>query len=290
MAGPMVTVITVTHNSAAVIARCLDSIPGDVAVCVVDNASTDQTVKEVRRVRPNATVIENAHNAGFGSANNQGARTAERNAILFLNPDAALQPDTIEEFIGAAIRYPDAALFGPQILNQAGATETSYDADLFSRAGMPDHEGHVPGGDTSVGFLSGAALFIPDRNRDGGQHFDPHIFLFFEDDDLCLRLRQSGQSLIYVPSAKVTHISGTASPPTTRIRWRKSVHMAWSRLYLEDKYKGAGAAAKLALPQLAQSAVKGVGYALILNRQKSLRDLAKAWGTLNWLAGVRRMP
>jgi hypothetical protein len=74
------------------------------------------------------------------------------------------------------------------------------------------------------------------------------------------------------------------------MRWRKSVHMAWSRLYLEDKYQGAAAAAKLALPQLAKSAVKGLGYALILNRRKALRDLAKAWGTLNWLAGVRRMP
>lgn len=286
-AAGRVTVVTVTYDSAAVIGQCLGSIPKGVPVIVVDNASGDGTRAQVHAARADAHLIENTHNAGFGRGCNQGAAAAATEFVFFLNPDAALDQETIAALVACADRNPCAALFGPRILGLDDRPETSWDAPLFERARMPPHDNTVPEGDACVGFLSGAALLWRAESGAGPGPFDPFIFLFYDDDDLCLRLRRAGRALIYVAAATVRHFPGRGSPDTARIQWRRSVHMAWSRLYLEEKYQGG--AALLAARSALRFGLKCAGYALSGERTKTRRDAARFWGTVQWLAGVRRM-
>src|ERR1041385_8846717 len=86
-----VAIVVVTYNSALQIGSCLDSLQSveDVEIVVVDNASSDSTLKEVERRR--VRFIANPTNAGFAAAMNQGVRATAAPLILLLNPDACLQ-------------------------------------------------------------------------------------------------------------------------------------------------------------------------------------------------------
>ncbi len=281
-----VSVVTVTHDSERVIERCLGSVAAAGEVIVVDNASADATRERVRKTAPAALLIENPANVGFGNACNQGFERAGAEFVLFLNPDAALREGAAEALIAAADRYPEAALLAPRVVAPDGWVERTHDAALFAREEMPKGPPAEPEGDVCAGFLSGAAMLL----RKGALEtapFDAKLFLYFEDDDLCLRLREQGHALVQVFDAVAEHAAGQSTPPRAGIVWRKFWHLAWSRLYIEAKYRGTGRARGTALGHLIRFAAKCLGNVLVLNRRKAWRDAARFAGTLSWLVGVR---
>ena len=285
-AAARVDAVIVTHNSAHVVEACLASLDGVTRIVVVDNASHDDTRSRVAASRPDAVLIANDSNRGFGVANNQGlAEAGDAEFVLFINPDAALQPGALSELIAAAKRYPEAAIVAPRIHGPGGATETSYDAGLFERAAMPDHSGLAPEGDLCAGFLSGAVFMARNAALGHGPLFDPNIFLFFEDDDLCLRLRAAGHSLVLAAAAIAEHNAGRSVSASTGLAWRRHWHMAWSRLYIEAKHRGRLAARSTAAANLFRFAAKCVGYAAVLNGVKARRDAARFAGTWAWMLG-----
>ena len=115
--GRDVTVITVTFNSAAVIATLLATVPDHVRVILVDNDSNDDTVAIARRW-PNVTVLALTSNSGFGAACNAGAALCDANYVFFVNPDAWLGPGCIETLAAAAANTPEPAAFNPRFLDQ----------------------------------------------------------------------------------------------------------------------------------------------------------------------------
>ena len=100
--APRLTIVVVVFNSATVIDDCLASITPGLPIIVVDNGSTDATVEHVRRVRPDAQIIENGLNLGYGIANNVGLAHVDTEFGMILNPDAIVIDSTslsIEEVV-----------------------------------------------------------------------------------------------------------------------------------------------------------------------------------------------
>jgi GT2 family glycosyltransferase len=116
--------------------------------------------------------------------------------------------------------------------------------------------------------------------------FDPRLFVYYEDDDFCLRLRAAGSSLILVPDAVVSHIGGGSVRPSAHYYWEKYWHMAWSRLYIEEKYRGRAARRRTANANLLRFAAKALGNTLTLRRSKAWRDLARLFGTAGYMLGI----
>lgn len=278
-----VSVVTVTHHSAAVVAACLASVAGAGEIIVVDNASDDDTVAIVKRAAPKAQVIYNPVGLGFGNGCNCGLAVAEREFLLLINPDAELEPGALEELVAAAERYPTAGILGPAILNPDGTVEPSHDDGLFER--RPRGAETVPDGDLCAAYLSGAVLLVRKRALDEVGHFDPAIFLYYEDDDLCYRFRAKGWSLVRVAAARVRHIGGGSIGSGWDRQWEKYWHMSWSRLYIEEKYHGRAAMRRIAWPNVARFGAKSLGYLVVLNRKKLWRDLARLGGTAAYLLG-----
>ena len=281
-----ISVVTVTHDSERVIERCLRSLMDAGEIIVVDNASVDTTRERVRAIAPAAGLIENQTNAGFGNACNQGFERASAEFVLFLNPDACLRDGAAEALVAAADRYPEAALLAPRVIAPDGWVERTHDAPLFAREGMPKGPPAEPEGDVCAGFLSGAAMLLRKAALKTAP-FDPKLFLYFEDDDLCLRLRGEGHALVQVFDAVAEHAAGQSTAPRAGIAWRKFWHMAWSRLYIEAKYRGTGRARGTAFGNLIRFAAKCLVNNVVLNRRKAWRDAARFAGTLSWLVGVR---
>lgn len=280
-----VTVVVVTHFSSAVIAPCLEAVAPAARVIVVDNASADDTREIVRRTLPGATIIANAVGVGYGRAANQGIAEARTEFVLLLNPDAVLAPDAVPLLVAAADRWPDAAVLAPALKDPAGNWEVSHDVGLFARAALGPRRDGEPTGDLCADYVSGAVMLLRRSVVETVGGFDPAIFLYFEDDDLCLRLRRAGFAIVRVAAAVARHLGGGSVPATPEKRREKFFAMAWSRLHIEAKWRGRAAAVRLGLAMAAKYGLKAAGYALLDPHGKGLRDAARLAGTLAWLRG-----
>jgi GT2 family glycosyltransferase len=277
------TAIVVTYDSARVLPDCLVAIMGQGAsVIVVDNASSDASTDIA--IAMGAKVLRNAANEGYGRANNRGVVAAQTPLVLIANPDLVLAPGSIEALLAAAARWPDAAMFAPRILEPSGRV-FFQPRSLLSPPHLNAASVSIPEGDVCAPFLSGACLLI---RRDvflalGG--FDPEIFLFYEDDDLCCRMRRAGHALIHVDAAMAMHGRGRSSAPKPGHRFNARWHLAWSRAYIADKY----GLPTGALASFIENAIKTAGCLLTLNRDLIARAAGSTAGSFAWLRGRRAL-
>ncbi|MEM7470961.1 MAG: glycosyltransferase family 2 protein [Pseudomonadota bacterium] len=230
-------IVTVTYNSAEVIGPFLDSIPAGVDLVVVDNASADTTCEIVQS--RGVSLIQQSENLGFGAACNAGANGATQPYVLFVNPDARLEPGCMEALLKAAETHTEAGAFNPAILTQSGAVRLNRRSCILPRALWTDKALATPDPaiSTEVRVLSGAALFC---RRDAFEQvggFDPRIFLYHEDDDLSVRLSEAGWRLRLEHSAQVTHIGGASAGHSLQGAAFKAAAIAQSRLYVEGKHR-----------------------------------------------------
>jgi GT2 family glycosyltransferase len=276
-----VTAVVVTHDSEHVLPACLAALAAEgVPALVVDNASRDGTCTLARSL--GAEVLENALNEGYGRANNRGVAACATPYVLIVNPDLELGNGAVAALLAAAGRYPDAALLAPRIVEPSGRVFLQPRSLLspahLNRAG----DVVVPEGDACLPFLSGACLLLRRDLFLERSGFDPEIFLFYEDDDLCRRLRDDGFSLIHVDDAEARHARGRSSPPSPRRRFRARWHLAWSERHVARKYG-------LPAPgwwKIVENAAKTIGYALILNQEKMAAHAGSVAGALAFARGV----
>jgi GT2 family glycosyltransferase len=280
MPAAAITAIVVSYDSAEVLPACLDALAGEgVRTIVVDNASGDDS-RDIAGKRA-ARVIANARNEGYGRANNRGVAAADTPYVLIVNPDLELRPSAASALLAAAERYPDAGMLAPRIVEPSGRVflqpRSLLSPPHLNRSGAMA----VPDGDACLPFLSGACLLI---RRDlflklGG--FDPAIFLFYEDDDLCRRMRDAGHALVHVHDAEARHGRGKSSAPSLPRRFKARWHLAWSERYIARKYGLAEPGSARTLENLCKAA----GYALLLNREKMCAHAGSVAGARAWARG-----
>lgn len=283
-----IAAIVVTHHSAGVIGACLRGLAPAGQIVLVDNASDDDTLAIAAREAPAATVLKNAIGVGYGNGVNQALPHVGHEFALLANPDSILRPGAVSALVAAADAWPEAALFGPTVFAPDGTVELSHDVPLFERRayGKRDAEA-APEGPCSTEFLSGAVMLVRSDALRALGGFDPAFFLYYEDDDFCLRLRRAGHAIVLVPAAEAEHAGGGSVRVSAHYYWEKWWHMAWSRLYFEEKHRGPAARRRLAARQALRFAGKVLGSALKLDRRKTWRDIARLFGTFGYMLSVR---
>jgi N-acetylglucosaminyl-diphospho-decaprenol L-rhamnosyltransferase len=229
-----VTIVTVCYNSLAVLPEMLASTPAGMPVVVVDNASDDNEALESLAKARGARILHNRRNRGFGVACNQGAALAQTEFLLFLNPDAQLTANTLEELVAAARRYPLASAMNPRMQTSDGRPSFKRNSCLMPRSETMDRG--WPESDAEVSVLSAAALFVRRSAFETVGGFDPAIFLYHEDDDLSRRLRRECGPLMFVREAVVRHLGGRSSERNPAVASLKAFHMGRSRVYAMRKH------------------------------------------------------
>jgi N-acetylglucosaminyl-diphospho-decaprenol L-rhamnosyltransferase len=279
-----ITAIVVAYDSAQVLPACLSALAGEgVPAIVIDNASGDASA-EIARAH-GASVIVNARNEGYGRANNQGVAASATPYVLIINPDVEIRPGAVAALLAAAERYPDAGMLAPRIVEPSGRVFLQPRSLLSPRHLNRSGTMATPTGDACLPFLSGACLLI---RRDlfvalGG--FDPAIFLFYEDDDLCRRLRDAGHALVHVHAAETGHGRGRSTAPSPERRFKARWHLAWSEAYVAGKY----GLPRPAFVKIVENLAKAAGYGLLLNREKMFAHAGSAAGALAWRRGLTAM-
>jgi len=220
-------------------------------VVLVDNSPPSLPSPEVARWKK-TDVIRLPHNPGYGAAVNVGMSALNRDVthVIVANPDIRFQPNTIKKLQEELTAFPQAAIAGPALQNSDGTLYPSARAIPGLRIGV----GHALLGNLwpsnpwtrrylgdyrhqesrAVGWVSGA-LFLVDRacfSKVSG--FDERFFMFFEDVDLCHRMKKAGYRTIYVPEARALHEGGHSTHP--RMSEMVKAHHQSARLFLESLY------------------------------------------------------
>ncbi len=216
---PRVSIIIVNYNGSGLITSCLQSIEKqlftDYEIIVIDNASSDGSLEEVRTFLGERTIgkqteiIASRENLGFAGGNNEGFRHARGEYIALLNNDAEADAAWLSELVGAmdndravGICASKMLVFGTNIIDSAG------DGFATSLKGFKRGEGEE--GETYsrqeyvFGACAGAALYRTAMLQETG-FFDEAFFLIHEDTDLNFRAQRAGWKVLYVPSAVVHH-------------------------------------------------------------------------------------
>jgi len=226
-----ISIIIVTWNSSQFIGECLDSIYSHkgklkLEVLVVDNDSQDATRDIIREFYPRVILIENRENSGYARANNQGIASSVGKYVLLLNPDVRLRDNALLELFLFMENHPEAGAVGPQLLNLDETIQPScrefpsfstllYDvlglsylfpkSRIFGkwRMGYFDHNSA-----REVDQPMASALILRRKALAQVGLLDEDFFMFFNDVDLCYRLRNNGWKIYFCPDARAYHFLG----------------------------------------------------------------------------------
>jgi GT2 family glycosyltransferase len=247
-------IIIVTFNSLDEIGPCLHSLIGHTApfpttITVVDNASKDGTADFVRSKFPAVQVIESGGNLGFAKAVNIGIRATTSDYVLLLNPDTVAPPGAIPALVRGLASNPDAAIAGARMLNETGFPELSWGEPLtpwneakqmlLLRLYLRKLKPIVRRVDwmsrqaRQVGWVSGASMAIRRSDLEAVGLLDERYFMYNEDVDLCVRMKERGRVTLYIAGAELLHHRGRSVPKNPELeRLRQLSHVAYYEKHL----------------------------------------------------------
>jgi GT2 family glycosyltransferase len=225
---PVVSVSILVVDSGANLAACLESIRSTASgvpsfeVIVSANGAPPEALSRLGG-REDIVLIRSSVNLGFGGGHNWASRFARGRYLLLLNDDATVQPGWMESLVRTAERHPRAAAVGSRILYPDGTLQEA--GGLIWRDGRSERIGRfLPAGTVELGtvrpveYCSGCSLLVRRDAWDAVAGFDSAYFpAYYEDADLCFRLRERDFDILYDPGSRVIHLESGSTDPTWRI-------------------------------------------------------------------------
>jgi len=214
-----VLIVILNYNGIHLLKKHLSSVIkteySNFDICVVDNGSTDNSVEYLKKNYPNIKIVKSNTNLGFGRGNNLGVSSNPGyDAYVLVNNDVSVERNWLSELVKVAESSKDIGAVGPKILyskkkdnkyiiNSAGMIIDKHFMSYDRYEGEVDSEKHS--GTQEVECLTGGAILITKDawSKVGG--FNPKMFLYYEDVDLCLRIKDAGYKLYYCGKSTVYH-------------------------------------------------------------------------------------
>jgi hypothetical protein len=277
------SVSIVNTTSRELLLACLETLPRDADVVVLDNASEDGSADAVRERFPDVRVLAQDFRAGFGANHNTVIRATDGRYVYVLNEDTTSGDWAFERIVAYLDAHPRVAALGPRVVYPDGRQQASawrFPTPLVSAIGLLTvgklgvTQSH--GEDARpVDWVTGAALVLRREALEEVGLFDEEFFLYSEEVDLQFRLHQAGWEVHYLPDATVVHHESqfSAEIPERRINemWR-SRHRYWR------KHHSDAGARVAAVATGAQYAVRAVAAPLAhRSRRRMLLHARDAW-------------
>jgi GT2 family glycosyltransferase len=254
----MLSIVIVSFNSYETIKRCLNDLLGNppCQIIIVDNASRDDTVKQLQENYPKVELVSLKQNLGYGRAANVGFEKVNATYSLLLNPDMEL---TLKDFdlLSQSVQRLDGSftILGPAVMEKQ----------------------HTNTGIKEVDWVHGSAMIFNMSKMAEVGFFDDAFFLFYEETELCYRAKSKGHKLLLDSNLYIRHLSGQSSTYNRKIEHLKDWHFGWSRCYFYNKhptYPKAKGTIKVLLRYFLKSIVASSHEKRTSNRFKALGSLA----------------
>ncbi len=226
------SISVVSYNTREILLDCLRSICSTskdltYEIIVVDNGSADGSAEAVRALFPEVLVIANEDNRGYAKAMNQALAVCVGRFFLLLNSDTLIREHMLERMVAYLDKQADIGALGCAHLTAEGKRirscfryptlrEHVTNASLLKRLGVTHYSRRTDEGSDfdrprDVEWANGACLMVRTQVLDAIGGLDERFFMYFEDVDLCLRIRQRGHRISYLPEAEIMHLVGRSS-------------------------------------------------------------------------------
>jgi N-acetylglucosaminyl-diphospho-decaprenol L-rhamnosyltransferase len=243
----VLSVVIVNYLTYDLLASCLESLtrlatPSDIVV--VDHLTQPHSLDRLTTQFPAVRFIPNAGNPGFAAGVNRGVRETTGENILLLNPDCIVASDP-RPMASWLADHPKVAVCGAVVREANGSVQASarrFPGLVTGLAGRTtwltwawpanpwttrNLVRDVPSEPIEVDWVSGACMMVRREGFEAVGGMDEHFFLYWEDADLCRRLRQAGWLTYYSPAASVTHLTGRSSqhaPEASLVAFHESAY------------------------------------------------------------------
>ena len=266
-----ITVIINTFNSEDQIYLCLNSINRNVNVIIIENSANYNFKRKVESEYSNVNCILANKNLGYGKGNNLGLSKVKTRFALILNPDAQLKNNSIENFLMTAENLKDFAIIGP------GVQEAK---DIFKKK---FNQKYIIETDNVKGF----AMFLNLQQFKEIGFFDENFFIYFEEIDLCRRLRSKNKKIYLDYKILIDHIGGSSHNQeiNNEMELSRNWHWMWSSFYYHKKHQGFIYAFFKMFLKLISSIFRIIYYSLNYNRTKKKIYYQRLSGLINSILG-----
>jgi len=244
----LISIIIVNFNTRVLLKKLLISIKEkmksvEYEIIVVDNNSEDGSVEFLKNYFPKPVLIENKTNVGFSKANNQGSKLAKGQYLLFLNSDTLVCDGAVEKMLEYLQREQSTAIVGPKLLNQDDTLQrscgifpnlrTEFSDRTFLNRLFPTNKvfGSYKlgawdyGTEKKVDWVSAGCMLMRKDIFEQIGGFDENIYMFYEDVDLCFRVKKAGYKITFLPNAQIYHLHGGSQLIRSKYftGWKKSI-------------------------------------------------------------------
>ena len=267
MDSKKLTIVIVSFKSEAKIINCLNSINDPVNIIVVENSNNYNFKKNLEEKFTNLKCILTGSNLGYAVANNIGLNQVKTKYALILNPDTLLNDHAIKNFLNRAEKQKDFWLMGP-------ANDQMVELE-FNNNNLIE-----------VKNLKGFAIFL-NLVKFNNNFFDENFFLYFEEIDLCKRVKNTNGKIYLDRNIKIIHQGASSVQDDKKFELEKNRnwHWMWSTFYYNKKHKGFFLALINILPKLFSASIKTLIYSFLFNKNKRDIYYCRLSGIINSIIG-----
>ena len=272
------TFIIVTFKSNHIIDECIESLPKNSNIIIIENSNNIELKKTLEAKYSNINVIVQ-ENSGMGSANNKGIKLCKTDYAFVINPDVKFYENTMHELIALSSKYNDYSILAPI------CDDEKYPNYKIKNKRIKNYYPNF----LDVDSVDGYAMLINKNKFSDNIYFDEQIFLYLENDDLCLRKKKENHKIYVAKKAKIHHMGGKSHSPIheKEIEFSRNWHWMWSKFYFNKKHYGYSMALLIVFPSIITSMIKFFYYFVTSNKFKKKIYIMRFLGLLNSIFGKK---
>ena len=223
------TILIVAFKSEESIHKCINSIEKKYSILVIENSANKFFKEDLEKKYNNVKCILAGENLGFGKASNVGLNLVKSKYVFLINPDTLLTSNTIDQLIYYSQKINDFALLSPVMMDPEDKNYRIY-KNKKTTINKSEY--------LEVDFIKGFSMFFNMSRFKTIGFFDEKIFLYFEEDDLCKRVRNFNEKIYVIFSSKISHIGGQSHNKEFNEEMDDSRHWhhMWSYYYYNQKH------------------------------------------------------
>jgi len=272
------SIVIVTLRSEKVIDCCISSINKNLPIIVVENSNNLKFKNYLENNYKNVQCILSKENLGTGAGYNIGIKFSKTDYVYVINPDITLEANALDEIFLASKKLEDFSILSPI------SSDVNFPNYEMIKEKNKHEEKNLP---FKVKYVDGFSMLLNKKKFKNNNYFDENFFMYWENNDICIRVINDGGSVFIVPKAKIKHLGAKAVDLKffKEIELSRNWHWMWSTFYYHRKYKGFLISLLIVLPKLISAIIKILIYTLILNKKKKKIYYQRLSGLINAIMG-----
>ena len=282
------TVIIVTYRTNhKILLDCLNSIQKEVKILIIENSNDLNFKHKFGKQFNNVTVILSGENLGYGGGNNLGIKKAKTKFVFISNPDVIYEKNFFMEMNNYLDNKLQFTIMGVSYRDDDFLPYGSFD---ISKNDELKNKPYNQNGVKEVDWIMGCSVLINKKNYNLSYFFDEKIFLYFEEIDICKRVKSNGGKVLTSSKLFAKHLGhkgSAATDPdyTIETEMFRSWHWMWSSFYYYKKHNGFFYALIKNFGKLIRSFFKAIFYTIKYDKKKQTMYYARFSGLLNSIIG-----